>query len=108
MLGRIHDLRQLIPTILAKKQERPRTGSGESNPRRRKRPSYRLCGKYLFALMLSIRGWKHGAEGGSLHGRCGAAIHNKEKAERFLEYLREPLAHFGLELHPEKTRLSMF
>jgi RNA-directed DNA polymerase len=30
------------------------------------------------------------------------------EAERFLEAFREPLAKFGLELHPEKTRLIEF
>jgi hypothetical protein len=29
----------------------------------------------------------------------------REDAERFLEQLRERMAKFGLELHPEKTRL---
>ncbi len=32
----------------------------------------------------------------------------REEAERFLEQLRERLAKFGLELHPEKTRLIEF
>ncbi len=32
----------------------------------------------------------------------------KEEAERFLEQLRERLAKFGLELHPDKTRLIEF
>jgi RNA-directed DNA polymerase len=32
----------------------------------------------------------------------------KEEAERFLRELRERLAQFGLELHPEKTRLIEF
>lgn len=32
----------------------------------------------------------------------------REEAERFLEELRERLAKFGLELHPEKTRLIEF
>jgi hypothetical protein len=31
---------------------------------------------------------------------------NRTEAERFLEAFRERLAKFGLELHPEKTRLS--
>ena len=33
---------------------------------------------------------------------------NREEAEQFLEQLRERLAKFGLELHPEKTRLIEF
>ena len=33
---------------------------------------------------------------------------HREDAERFLEQLRERLAKFGLELHPEKTRLIEF
>jgi RNA-directed DNA polymerase len=33
---------------------------------------------------------------------------NREEAERFLEQLRERLRKFGLELHPEKTRLIEF
>jgi hypothetical protein len=32
----------------------------------------------------------------------------REDAERFLEELRERLRKFGLELHPEKTRLIEF
>ena len=32
----------------------------------------------------------------------------REDAERFLEQLRERLGKFGLELHPEKTRLIEF
>jgi hypothetical protein len=32
----------------------------------------------------------------------------REEAERFLEQLRERLRKFGLELHPEKTRLMEF
>jgi hypothetical protein len=33
---------------------------------------------------------------------------NREEAERFLEQLRERLRKFGLELHPDKTRLIEF
>jgi len=33
---------------------------------------------------------------------------HKEDAERFLEQLRERVARFGLELHPDKTRLIEF
>jgi RNA-directed DNA polymerase len=33
---------------------------------------------------------------------------NRAEAERFLEEFRERLAKFGLELHPEKTRLIEF
>ena len=33
---------------------------------------------------------------------------HREEAERFLEQLRERLRKFGLELHPEKTRLIEF
>jgi len=32
----------------------------------------------------------------------------REEAERFLKQLRERLRKFGLELHPEKTRLIEF
>ena len=35
-------------------------------------------------------------------------IENPMEAERFLEAFRERLANFGLELHPEKTRLIEF
>ena len=33
---------------------------------------------------------------------------HRSEAERFLEELRERLAEFGLELHPDKTRLIEF
>ena len=33
---------------------------------------------------------------------------NREDAERFLEQLRERVGKFGLELHPDKTRLIEF
>ena len=33
---------------------------------------------------------------------------HREEAERFLEQVRERLRKFGLELHPEKTRLIEF
>jgi hypothetical protein len=33
---------------------------------------------------------------------------HREEAERFLADLRETLGKFGLELHPEKTRLIEF
>src|SRR4029077_19401276 len=33
---------------------------------------------------------------------------HRQEAERFLEQLRERLQKFGLELHPEKTRLMEF
>ena len=35
-------------------------------------------------------------------------LERREEAERFLEQLRERLRKFGLELHPEKTRLIEF
>ena len=35
-------------------------------------------------------------------------VQHREEAEQFLEQLRERLAQFGLELHPEKTRLIEF
>jgi len=35
-------------------------------------------------------------------------FHNQVEAERFLTELRERFAYFGLELHPEKTRLIEF
>ena len=38
----------------------------------------------------------------------GAGFQHREEAERFLEELRERLGKFGLELHPEKTRLIEF
>jgi len=37
-----------------------------------------------------------------------AGFENRMEAERFLEAFRERLAKFGLELHPEKTRLIEF
>jgi len=38
----------------------------------------------------------------------GRGFQYREEAERFLEQLRERLGKFGLELHPEKTRLIEF
>ena len=37
-----------------------------------------------------------------------AGFEHREDAERFLADLRSRLAEFGLELHPEKTRLIEF
>ena len=37
-----------------------------------------------------------------------AGFERREDAERFLADLRERFAEFGLELHPEKTRLIEF
>jgi len=51
------------------------------------------------------------ARGGDFAGTCQSLPHpvlgfeHREDAERFLEQLRERLRKFGLELHPEKTRL---
>src|SRR5215510_2053160 len=38
----------------------------------------------------------------------GMGFEHRADAERFLEQFRERLAKFGLELHPEKTRLLEF
>src|ERR1700687_1028439 len=45
---------------------------------------------------------------GSLCRRSGSGLRKPEEAERFLREFRERLAKFGLELHPEKTRLIEF
>src|SRR5881392_3629010 len=44
----------------------------------------------------------------SLPPRFTAGFQYRDEAQRFLEQLRERLGKFGLELHPEKTRLIEF
>lgn len=39
---------------------------------------------------------------------CVAGFQHKDEAEKFLELLKERMGKFGLELHPEKTRLIEF
>ena len=41
-------------------------------------------------------------------GDAVVGFKHQDDAERFLEQLRERLGKFGLELHPEKTRLIEF
>ena len=41
-------------------------------------------------------------------GNFGLGFQYREDAEKFLEELRERVRKFGLELHPEKTRLIEF
>jgi RNA-directed DNA polymerase len=45
---------------------------------------------------------------GAVRRRRGVGFQYREEAEKFLEQLRERVRKFGLELHPEKTRLIEF
>src|SRR2546429_1637797 len=73
-----------------------------------------LANVYLhYAFDLWVRRWrKTQAHGDMIVVRCAddfiVGFQYREEAERFLTELRERLAKFGLELHPEKTRLLEF
>ena len=73
-----------------------------------------LANLYLhYALDLWVEAWrKKRARGDVIIVRYAddgvLGFQHREDAEQFLEQLRERLAKFGLELHPEKTRLIEF
>src|SRR6266568_3483139 len=73
-----------------------------------------LANVYLhYVFDLWIEAWrKKVARGGVIVVRYAddlvVGFENRAEAERFLEQFRERLAKFGLELHPEKTRLIEF
>ena len=73
-----------------------------------------LANLYLhYVLDLWVHQWRRRKAKGDVM-RCRYAddavlgFQHREEAEQFLEQLRERLAKFGLELHPEKTRLIEF
>ena len=73
-----------------------------------------LANLYLhFVLDLWVHQWRHRqAKGDVIAVRYAddavLGFQHRDEAEQFLEQLRERLAKFGLELHPEKTRLIEF
>ncbi len=72
-----------------------------------------LANLYLhYVLDLWVEQWRKKATGDVIIVRYAddavMGFQHREEAERFLEQLRERLAKFGLELHPEKTRLIEF
>ena len=73
-----------------------------------------LANLYLhYVLDLWVEAWrKKRARGDAIIVRYAddavLGFERREDAEQFLEQLRERLANFGLELHPEKTRLIEF
>jgi hypothetical protein len=73
-----------------------------------------LANLYLhYVLDLWVRAWrKKVAQGDMIAVRYAddavLGFQHREEAERFLAALRERLRKFGLELHPEKTRLIEF
>ena len=73
-----------------------------------------LANVYLhYVLDLWVQDWrKKSANGGVILVRYAddfvLGFEHRIEAERFLEELRERLAEFGLELHPDKTRLIEF
>jgi len=73
-----------------------------------------LANLYLhYALDLWVEAWrKKRTHGDVINVRYAddavLGFQHREDAEQFLEQLRERLAKFGLELHPEKTRLIEF
>lgn len=73
-----------------------------------------LANIYLhYALDLWVEAWRRNvARGDMIVVRYADDVvlgfELKEEAERFLRELRERLAKFGLEVHPEKTRLIEF
>jgi group II intron reverse transcriptase/maturase len=73
-----------------------------------------LANLYLhFVLDLWVHQWRHRqAQGDVIAVRYAddavLGFQHRDEAEQFLEQLRERLAKFGLELHPEKTRLIEF
>src|SRR5207248_10978165 len=77
--------------------------------------SIAFAGKHLSALCLRSLGEPVAAEVGArghdrgpLRRRCRVGFEHRKEAEAFLEQLRERMQKFGLELHPEKTRLIEF
>ena len=73
-----------------------------------------LANVYLhYVFDLWVQDWrKKSANGGVILVRYAddfvLGFEHRSEAERFLEELRERLAEFGLELHPDKTRLIEF
>lgn len=72
-----------------------------------------LANVYLhYALDLWAHAWRKGAGGGMIMVRYADDVvfgfEDRDEAGRFLEQLREQLGKYGLELHPEKTRLIEF
>jgi RNA-directed DNA polymerase len=73
-----------------------------------------LANIYLhYALDLWVEAWRRKVVRGDMivvryADDAVLGFERKEEAERFLQKLRERLAKFGLELHPEKTRLIEF
>jgi RNA-directed DNA polymerase len=72
-----------------------------------------LANLYLHhALDLWVEAWRKKAKGDVIIVRYAddavLGFQHRDEAERFLAELRERLAKFGLELHPEKTRLIEF
>jgi group II intron reverse transcriptase/maturase len=73
-----------------------------------------LANLYLhYVLDLWVQQWrKKQARGDVIIGRYAddavLGFEHREEAERFLEHVQERLRKFGLELHPEKTRLIEF
>src|SRR5260370_1358302 len=73
-----------------------------------------LANLYLhYVLDLWLNQWRHQKVKGDViitryADDAVLGFQNREEAERFLEQLRDRLQKFGLELHPEKTRLIEF
>lgn len=73
-----------------------------------------LANVYLhYVFDLWVEAWRKNSEAGDVIVVRYAddfvlGFEHRDEAERFLEQLRERLAKFGLELHPEKTRLIEF
>ena len=68
-----------------------------------------LANLYLhYVLDLWVDQWRRKKAAGDVIIVAVLGFQHREEAERFLEQLRERLAKFGLELHPEKTRLIEF
>jgi len=72
-----------------------------------------LANIYLhYVLDLWVNKWRKGARGDVIIVRYAddwiTGFQYRNEAEQFLQALRERLAKFGLELHPEKTRLLEF
>src|SRR5437879_9005048 len=54
---------------------------------------------------MAEKGGEGQSDGHSLRGRSGGGVERRDEVERFLKEFGERLAKFGLELHPEKTRM---
>jgi RNA-directed DNA polymerase len=73
-----------------------------------------LANLYLhYVLDVWVQAWRKKVAGGEMivvryADDAVLGFENREDAERFLEQLRERLRKFGLELHPDKTRLIEF